>query len=136
MAKFWAQSPLASRKLDVLDLGDEAVDVSVRTRQSTTLRYTGRRIKRRKERSLRRKAYPGQLCISTVYIVMPDAFEQVEHVGTTSLIGIGHNMAIRLKHNSTRITARTAKHSGNHPHKEQTFIGAKAHKFSPVKNQT
>ena len=51
------------------------------------------------------------------------AFEQVEHAGTTSLIGIGHNMAIRLKHNSTRITARTAKHSGNHPHKEQTFIG-------------
>ncbi|WP_218673078.1 hypothetical protein, partial [Klebsiella pneumoniae] len=50
--------------------------------------------------------------------------------GTTSLIGIGHNMAIRLKHNSTRITARTAKHSGNHPHKEQTFIGAKVHKFS------
>jgi len=49
---------------------------------------------------------------------MPDAFEQVEHVGTTSLIGIGHNMAIRLKHKSTRITARTAKHSGNHPHKE------------------
>ncbi|MGP7219976.1 hypothetical protein ACTZRB_27460, partial [Klebsiella pneumoniae] len=89
-----------------------------------------RRIKRRKERSLRRKAYPGQLCISTVYIVMPDAFEQVEHAGTTSLIGIGHNMAIRLKHNSTRITARTAKHSGNHPHKEQTFIGAKIHKVS------
>ncbi|KTI13200.1 hypothetical protein ASV10_24535 [Enterobacter hormaechei subsp. xiangfangensis] len=67
---------------------------------------------------------------STLYIVLPDAFEQVEHAGTTSLIGIGHNMAIRLKHNSTRITARTAKHSGNHPHKEQTFIGAKIHKVS------
>ena len=64
---------------------------------------------------------------------MPDAFEQVEHAGTTSLIGIGHNMAIRLKHNSTRITARTAKHSGNHPHKEQTFIGAKIHKVSSEK---
>ncbi|VXG75925.1 hypothetical protein CDS [Salmonella enterica subsp. enterica serovar Derby] len=46
------------------------------------------------------------------------------------MIGFGHNMAIRLKHNSTRIIARTAKHSGNHPHKEQTFIGAKVHKFS------
>ena len=63
------------------------------------------------------------------YIVMPDAFEQVEqvehveHVGTTSLIGIGHNMAIRLKHNSTRITARTAKHSGNHPHKSRRSSG-------------
>ncbi len=62
---------------------------------------------------------------------MPDAFEQVEHAGTTSLIGIGHNMAIRLTHNSTRITARTAKHSGNHPHKEQTFIGAKILTRSP-----
>ncbi|WP_285084654.1 hypothetical protein, partial [Escherichia coli] len=71
-----------------------------------------------------------QLCISTVYIVMPDAFEQVEHVGTTSLIGIGHRMAIRLKHNSTRSTDRTAKKSGNHTNKEQTIIGAKDHNFS------
>ncbi|MBS2146039.1 hypothetical protein KFZ30_25610, partial [Salmonella enterica subsp. enterica serovar 1,4,[5],12:i:-] len=60
----------------------------------------------------------------------PPALQQVAHTGTTSSLGLGPTPAIRLTHNSTRITARTAKHSGNHPHKEQTFIGAKIHKVS------
>ncbi|WP_206527592.1 hypothetical protein, partial [Citrobacter freundii] len=66
---------------------------------------------------------------------MNDALEQVEHVRTTTLIGIGNNMAIPLKHKSTSITARTAKHSGNHPNKEQTLIGAKVNKFSCLKTK-
>ena len=75
MAKFIrAQSLLLLEKLDVLDLDDEAADCERMHEQAEALyqklsaRFgTGRRIKRRKERSLRRKAYPGQLCISTVH---------------------------------------------------------------------